>query len=216
MTWLRRLLALLRWRSRRRQLEAGIALHRELLADDRKFGNPLRLCERSLDAWGWSWLESLAQDVLQGLRLPARTPVATALALLSLTLGIGANTALFSLTDALLLRSLPVAHPEQLVRFGFRTPNHAAFSNPMWEQLRDRQRALSAVFAYAPAIFDLDPAGAETATGMYVSGSYFSSLGVPAERGALLTPADDRRAALPWPTSATASGAAISPLRLLP
>src|SRR6185437_5452369 len=90
------------------------------------------------------------------------------------------------------LRPLPVAHPEQLVRFGFRTPNHADFSNPMWEQLRDRQRALDAVFAYAPAIFDLDPGGAETATGMYVSGSYFSSLGVPAERGALLTPADDR------------------------
>src|SRR6185437_3870205 len=193
MTWLRRLLALFRWRSRRREVDAEIALHRELLADDRKFGNPLRLRERSLEVWGWGWLESLLQDVRHGLRLLARTPVATALALLSLTLGIGANTALFSLTDALLLRPLPVAHPEQLVRFGFRTPNHADFSNPMWEQLRDRQRALDAVFAYAPAIFDLDPGGAETATGMYVSGSYFSSLGVPAERGALLTPADDRR-----------------------
>src|SRR6185437_13716577 len=111
MTWLRRLLALFRWRSRRREVDAEIALHRELLADDRKFGNPLRLRERSLEVWGWGWLESLLQYVRHGLRLLARTPVATALALLSLTLGIGANTALFSLTDALLLRPLPVAHP---------------------------------------------------------------------------------------------------------
>ncbi|MGH9395078.1 MAG: ABC transporter permease, partial [Terriglobales bacterium] len=184
------------WRSRRRDLADEIALHRELLGNDRKFGNDLRLRERSMDMWGWRWLETLGQDVRHGLRRLARTPVATGLALLSLTLGIGANTALFSLTDALVLRPLPVAHPEQLVLLSTRRADlpapYSSFSNPLWEQMRVQQRAFSAMLAFAPASFKLDSAGTDIASGLWVSGSYFSTLGIHAQRGMLLGPDQDR------------------------
>ena len=74
--------------------------------------------ERSYTAWGWSWLEGLLQDVLYGLRAMLRSPGITLVALLSLALGIGANTAIFSLMDAVMLRSLPVKKPQQLVMLG--------------------------------------------------------------------------------------------------
>src|SRR5215472_12200285 len=89
--------------------------HRETYV---RFGNPTVMRERSLSAWGWSWLESLAQDVAYGFRSMLRTPVLTAVALLSLGLGIGANTAIFSFLDAIVLRSLPVKQPSQLLLLG--------------------------------------------------------------------------------------------------
>src|SRR5215472_13556673 len=89
--------------------------HRETYV---RFGNPTVMRERSLSAWGWSWLESFAQDVAYGLRSMLRTPVLTAVAVLSLALGIGANTAIFSFLDALVLRSLPVKNLEQLAILG--------------------------------------------------------------------------------------------------
>ena len=69
-------------------------------------------------AWGWGWLESFLQDVRYGVRSMLRSPALTFVALLSLALGIGANTAIFSFLDAVMLRSLPVKDPAQLVILG--------------------------------------------------------------------------------------------------
>ena len=76
------------------------------------------LRERSHVAWGWEWLEHLAQDVKYGVRAMLRSPGITLVALLSLALGIGANTAIFSLVDTVMLKSLPVKEPSRLVLFG--------------------------------------------------------------------------------------------------
>ena len=105
----------LRWQQ---QVESGVASSDAAAAAHRRFGNPTHLREQSYTAWGWSWLESLAQDILYGLRAMLRSPGITIVALLSLALGIGANTAIFSLMDAVMLRSLPVRDPGKLVLLG--------------------------------------------------------------------------------------------------
>ena len=92
---------------------------------------------------GFAFLESLLQDVLFAVRLFRKTPLISATALLSLALGIGANTAIFSLIDAVLLRALPVERPEELVQVRLQSPGSTdtrmTFTNPLWEQLRDHQ-----------------------------------------------------------------------------
>lgn len=202
MSWLgeqvRRAGMLIRRNRWRQELEEEMQLHAELRGNTKKFGNELQLRERSQDMWGWRWLESLGQDIRHGLRLLARTPTATALALVSLTLGIGANTALFSLTDAVLLRSLPVAHPEQLAQLYNRSPlarrPSPVFTNPMWEQIRDGQKAFSGIFAWSAQQFNLNEGGVEErVSAAYASGAYFTTLGITPERGRLFGPQDDYR-----------------------
>ncbi|MGH9520406.1 MAG: hypothetical protein ACRD2D_12185, partial [Terriglobales bacterium] len=194
MELLRRLRVLFRYRHAQRDLAEEMRLHAELRGDPRRFGNELLLRETSLSIWGWEWLASFFQDVRHGLRLLARTPLVTGLALLSVTIGIGANTALFSLTNAYLLRSLPLPHPEQLVRLATRLPFGEPgpalfFSNPVWEQLRDHQRALAEIFAWANEGFELSPT--QNVAGIVASGSYFTALHVQAERGHFFGSGDD-------------------------
>jgi putative ABC transport system permease protein len=149
---------------------------------------------------GWEhWLETIWQDVRYALRMMRRTPVVTAMALLSLALGIGSNTAIFSLLDVVMLRSLPVQHPEELVQLRIRTPQdpidtNPTFTNPIWEEVRDRADIFSGVFAWGENRFDLAQGGeAQPANAIFVSGSYFSTLGVQPAAGRLLTVADDQR-----------------------
>jgi len=142
-------------------------------------------------------------DLRYGARLLRLNPGFFTVATLSLALGIGANTAIFQLLDAVRLRLLPVAHPEQLVEleieknehccsgnFSDRRPN---FTNPQWEQIRDHQQAFSGIFAWGDTRFDLASGGeARFAEGLWVSGDYFRTLGVQPLAGRVITNQDDR------------------------
>ena len=103
---------------RQQQIDRGLPLTAVARAAHLKFGNTTRIRERSLMAWGSETLESFFSDIAYGTRALLRSPALTIVALLSLALGIGANTAIFSLLDAVLLRSLPVKDPQQLVLLG--------------------------------------------------------------------------------------------------
>src|SRR5262249_35632013 len=161
-------------------------------------GGTEQLKENCREARGVYFVETLLQDMRYALRVLGRTPVVTCVALLSLALGIGANTAIFSLIDTVLLKFLPVQNPEQLYRLERKIPDRAksfsSLTNPIWEEIRDRQDAFSGTFAWSSERFDLAHGGqAQFAEGLYVSGDYFSVLGVTPAAGRLILPGDDRR-----------------------
>jgi putative ABC transport system permease protein len=141
-------------------------------------------------------LEPLILDIRHSLRALTNAKAFTAIAVLSLGLGIGANTAIFSIVDALMLKSLPVTAPERLVQLGFdgQGPQAVMFSNPLWEALRDRQQVFDGLFAFTGAGFDESTGGQRRGLqGLWVSGQFFDTLGVKSWIGRLLTPADDKR-----------------------
>ena len=169
-----------------------------------RFGNPVVQKERARDRDVLPWLESLAADVRYALRSLRASPGFAVVAILSLGLAIGANTAVFTLIDAVMLRSLPVANPEELVRVT--TPNRSGelgeggdnFTNPIWEALRDRQDGFSGAFATADERFDLARGGpSRPVEGAWISGGYFQTLGVRPAAGRLVAPADDYRGCPP-------------------
>ncbi|MEO7964205.1 MAG: ABC transporter permease, partial [Gemmatimonadaceae bacterium] len=109
-----------------------------------------------------------------------------------LALGIGANTAIFSLINAVILRDLPVRDPKQLVVVGMGEEGPAPFTNPLWEQLRDHQDVFENVLAFGGTSFNLASAGEERPiNGYWVSGSFFPTLGVHAVMGRTISPSDD-------------------------
>ena len=151
-----------------------------------------------------SWLQSLAQDVRYGLRVLRLHPGFTSIAVLSLALGTGANTAIFQLIDSLRLRTLPVNSPQQLAdvritdtswRPGRVHGRYPDITNAQWEQIRDHQRVFSSMLAWATeGGFNLATGGeARYASGIWVSGDFFKTLEVPALRGRTLTADDDHR-----------------------
>ena len=95
-------------------IESGVPEREACSRARREFGNPTRVTEQAREVWTLEWLHQLGQDLRDSLRTLRRTPAFTAVAILSLALGIGANTAVFSLLDGMLLKTLPVAHAEQL------------------------------------------------------------------------------------------------------
>src|SRR6266566_4093945 len=132
------------------------------------------------------------QDVRYALRAMKANPAFTLVAVLSLALGIGANTAIFNLLDAVMLKYLPVRHPEELLRAN--VGKDGGISNPLWEALRERQDVFSGVFAWSQARFNLAAGGeSKFINGVQVSGDFFRTLGVGAFIGRALTTADDRR-----------------------
>ena len=140
---------------------------------------------------------NLWQDLRFGLRLLAARPGFAAIAILTLALGIGANTTIFSLMNVLFLKSLPVWHPEELLQVRSDLDS-TSFTNPIWEELRDHQDAFSGVFAWGSPRFNLSDAGeARFVNGLWVSGEFFSTLGVQPILGRTLTPEDDRPGAAP-------------------
>lgn len=210
MGWWRRLRNMLHPGRHGRDLDRELAFHLDETADRlvaegmtpddaarearRRFGHRPLVRERTRDAGIVTWLESLLGDVRYALRTLARTPTFTAIAILSLALGIGANIAIFSLVDAVLLRTLPVAEPERLVALNMGQGTGDVFTNPLWEAIRDRQLAFDGVFAFGADQFNLAPSGeARIVEGEYVSGGFFPTLGVRPLLGRLLGPADDQR-----------------------
>ena len=164
----------------------------------RRFGNPGVQKERTRDADLLTWLESLGADVRYALRTLRSSPGFAAVVIVSLALGIGANTAIFSLINSVVLKSLPVRDPDELLQVTIYDSRAAALTNPIWEQIRDRQDVFSSVFAYTDRGFNLASGGEmRRATGNMVSGEFFTTLGVRPAVGRLLVRTDDVRNACP-------------------
>jgi len=211
-SWIRRFTNLFRADRLSRDIDREMAFHISEKADDleaagmnraqaerearRRFGHRGSIRERTRDVDVLGWLESLWADVRYALRALAANPGFTAVATLSLGLGIGANTAIFSLVNAVILRALPVERPEELVQVTM-GQSTADFTNPIWEALRDTP-GMEQYFAYGDAGFNLSNGGeVRQASGAWVSGSFFPALGLRAVAGRLLEPADDRRGCQP-------------------
>ena len=203
------------WRKRKQsdftaEIEAHLVLETERLKEQgsseeearvaarRAFGNVTQAHERFYESGRWLWWDRLMQDVRYGLRQLRRSPGFTAVAVLTLALGIGANTAVFSLIDAVMLRMLPVERPDELVlvkryvpRWGAASPD---FTNTLWEQIRDQQHAFSGAFAWSTDRLNLARGGAvHLANTVWVSGGFFNALGLRPAAGRLIAAADDTR-----------------------
>ena len=138
------------------------------------------------------------QDLRLAVRALRATPIVTTVAILSLALGVGANTAIFSLVNSLLLRSLPVHDPSRLVLVtsgpAAALGSTQAWSHPLWSEIRQRPNLFDRACAWSLNRFNLSSVGqTEFVDGAWVSGGYFDTLGVPALVGRTLTDDDDRR-----------------------
>jgi len=208
-----RLRALFRRKSREEDLEEEVQSHlrmdeRERMAQGesagqartaalREFGNVGLVKEVTRDMWGWRWLETLRQDVRFAMRMLRRSPGFTAVAVLSLALGIGANTGVSSLINTLMLRLLPVRDPESLVELLHQYPGEPRMNGYSWqsyEHFRDHNHVFSGLIGFSPSRFDLrgEGLGGQTVDGEYVVGDFFSVLGVKPAIGRLIGPEDDR------------------------
>ena len=235
---MRSFLRKLNWLTRREQKEAELQeelqFHLDEEADERRagglpidearraarrdVGNLAIVREDARAAWTWRLLEQFVQDLRYGVRTLAANKTFSALAILSLALGIGANTAIFSFMDAILMRSLPVPDPESLVTLAWHTKRpefHGTdrhddsytdpaggyvggiFAYQAFELLQRDTAVFTTVFGYQGAgDFHVAVGGdAQIASGEYVSGNYFSGLGVSPAAGRLIRPDDDRAGA---------------------
>lgn len=201
--------------------QQGIAPQQAKWAAHRELGNVTFLEESVRAVWIWALLEQLVQDLRYAMRVMWASKTFSALALLSLALGIGANTSLYSFMDSILLRSLPVSDPDSLVILQWHSPPYqqaadrrpsvlhsmsgttyndpkfgdtaGIFPYPAFELFKENGSIFSSVFAYHPAR-DLNvilKGHAEVVKGEYVSGDYFSGLGVLPVAGRMILPADD-------------------------
>src|SRR5438270_7863327 len=153
--------------------------------------------------WHGGLLAHLGMDCRYALRSLRLSPGFAAVAILSLAFGIGANTAIFQLLNAVRLRSLPVRNPEELVylkpsnshgRMGNFRGTFPIFTNPIWEQIRDHQQAFTGLAAWNSTSFNLATGGrSRIAKGIYVNGDFFNTLGLVPEAGRLLASSDDSK-----------------------
>ena len=206
------------------ELQAHLALEADRLRDEGldevearrrahvNLGNLMGQQERFYEASRWVWLDQLRQDLRYSLRQLRRAPAFTLTAVLTLSLGIGATTAIFTLMHAVLLKSLPVARPEQLYTAG--EAKHVGvysgmaedwdiFSSDLYQHLRDHTGGFEELAAFQgdPRRIGVrrigSPQAAESYIAQYVSGNYFSTFGVPAFAGRALNAGDDRQGAAP-------------------
>jgi putative ABC transport system permease protein len=185
-------------------LSREMASHLALLEDDyvrrgqtredarfaarRAFGAVALAEDLHRDARSFLWMDDLRRDLQYAIRTLRRTPGFTVVAVITLALGIGANTTIFSLIDALLLRWLPVRDAHQIVQIGTSTLPY-----PVVDPLANQRDIFAGAFGYGATSLNVGPHGAvERTPGAWVSGSYYDTLGLQAIAGRLLTPADDR------------------------
>ena len=206
MEFLHRFLSWLQSGARARNLQEEMQLHFELKVQELiargmspdharyqariAFGNMNLAAERSREIWGFVQLDHVWRDAAYGVRQFAKHPSFTAIVVLTLALGIGANSAIFSVVNAFLLKSLPVRHPEELVKIGMRPA--AEFEQKAYEYLRDHQKTLAGLIAWdegnIAVVIDGKPS---VITVDFVSGNFYSFLGVDLLAGRSFTPADD-------------------------
>jgi putative ABC transport system permease protein len=163
-----------------------------------EFGGVELAKEECRDARGVHFVETLLQDFRYGLRTLGKSPGFVAIAVLTLALGIGSNAAVFSLIDALLLRSLDVPAPRELVRIDFGPPGiDESLSSAMFDRLRERQSAFTDIFAWTntPMVL-MEKSVARRITAAYATGSAFPTLKLKPRLGRLLTWQDDEPSAL--------------------
>ena len=167
----------------------------------RELGNATHFRETALDVWRWRWLDEAKQDVRHALRGFRRNPGFALVAILSLALGIGANTALFQVVNAVRLRTLPVADPASLVEVRMVDRNGArgnfetwypAVTQPIWREMAALREPFSGLFAWGRDELSLSNGGeARTAQALWVSGEFFGTLGLTPAAGRLFSTADD-------------------------
>src|SRR5271154_2885504 len=128
----RRLRYLLNRRRFDQELAGDMEFHREMAAraGSGNFGNSLRLREEAREAWGWTWLDRLSQDLRYAVRMLRKSPGFTVAAVLMLAIGIGVNVAAFGFFDLIFLRPMPVRDPDTLLRFERRSPQQFAWTVP--------------------------------------------------------------------------------------
>jgi predicted permease len=204
-------------------IERGMTSEEARYAAMRKFGNVTRVKEETREVWSVIWLEQFWQDVRYGLRMLRKSPGFSTVAILTLAFGIGANTAIFSLIDAVMLRSLPVENPSQLVllqwgarnspnvhgyqtagdcandmRLGAKNPGGCSFSEPMFREIA-QANLFSGTAAFANSgRLNLTGNGAATViNGQLVSGDFFHTMGLKAATGRLIDTTDDTPSAAP-------------------
>ncbi len=188
-------------RETRANIEAGMPSDQARHAAMRKLGSPQQVKEETRAVWGWVWLERLWQDIVHGRRMLAKNPGFTLVAVLSLAIGIGANSAMFSLADALLLRPLPVLRPSEVVAVGT-VESAAGFSQIVasyrdYVDFRDQSKSFEGLAAFADSTFGYATrrdALAQLKLGTIVTGNMFRVMGVEPELGRSFRPDEDQAA----------------------
>jgi predicted permease len=195
-----------------RNRNTGLEEQEARYAARRQFGNTTSLKERTRDMWALVSLEGLLQDICFGARKLRKSPGFTIVAVLTLALGIGANTAIFSLIHTVMLKSLPVTKPSELYRVGQGNEccavdgfqgNFGIFSYSLYKHVRDNTPEFSQMAAFSAGLDFLNARRSDAAVvaepyvGEYVSGNYFETLGLRAYAGRLLSQSDDHPNAPP-------------------
>ncbi|HEY7096928.1 MAG TPA: ABC transporter permease [Terriglobales bacterium] len=207
----------MRWfRRKEQELQREIESHLAMAAQDRiergespeqaaqkaksEFGNVALIAETTRETWKWAWLEHFSQDVRYGVRMFAKTPAYTAIAILTLALGIGANTALFSVVNGVLLNPLPFPDPNQLVIIHESKPNfdQGSISFPNFLDWQRDNKSFSAMGVSRGYAFILTGLGdAEQVNADFVSSGFFPALGLNPILGRSFLPGEDQVGAAP-------------------
>ncbi|HTA85808.1 MAG TPA: ABC transporter permease [Silvibacterium sp.] len=213
----RRMWALVRRSKVDREIEDELRAHVQMRTEDNiaagmtpeaaqrdawlRFGNPTVVKERVTERDAALVVDAIMRDMRYALRGFAKSPGFTSIAIVTLALGIGANTAIFQLLDAVRLRSLPIANPQELAEvkivggnhgFGINNGRYAQLTRPVWLEIRDHQDPFSGVFAWRMndhLIGELSDA--HNVRALEVSGAFFSVLGIRPWRGRLIMPDDE-------------------------